>query len=112
MIELSDIALLLIVGLAGSYFWQAHGIREIALRATRLYCQRESLQLLDDSVALRALWLKRDRRGRWRFWRGYQFDFTVTGDERYVGRTVTLGKLVESVQVPPHRMPDDEHTLH
>ncbi|MBB3047529.1 hypothetical protein FHR99_001795 [Litorivivens lipolytica] len=112
MISLSDIALLLLVVLLGYYFWQAQGVRDIALRATRLYCQRENLQLLDDSIALRALWVKRDPKGRFRLWRGYQFEFTVSGEERYVGRTVTLGRFIEGIQVSPHRMPDDDRTLH
>ena len=111
-IEWSDLVLLLLVGSIGSYFWQAHGIREIALRATRLYCRREGLQLLDESVALRTLWLKRDTKGKVRGWRGYQFEFTATGDERYLGKIVTLGRQVESIQVPPHRIPEDERTLH
>ena len=112
MISFSDIALLLVVSLLGAYYWQAQGVREIALRATRMYCQREQLQLLDESVALRALWLKRGRDGRPHFWRGYQFEFTVTGGERYLGKTVMLGRLVESIQVPPHHIPDEEQTLH
>jgi hypothetical protein len=112
MFSLADIALLLLVLLVGSYYWQAQGVRDMALRATRLYCQRNGLQLLDDSVALRALWLKRGRDGRPHFWRGYQFEFTVTGGERYQGRTVTLGRTIESIQVPPHRIPDDDCTLH
>ncbi len=112
LIALADIALIIIVPLIIAYYWQAQGVRETALRATRLYCQREQLQLLDESVALRSLWLKRGADGRVHIWRGYQFEFTVTGGERYIGKTVTLGRLIESIQVPPHRIPDDEQTLH
>ncbi len=112
MFSLTDVFLLLLILFLGTYYWQAQGVRETALRATRLYCQREQLQLLDESVALRSLWLKRGTDGRLHVWRGYQFEFTVTGGERYIGKTVTLGRLIESIQVPPHRIPDDEQTLH
>ncbi len=112
MFSIADVILLLLVLVLGTYYWQAQGVREIALRATRLYCQRERLQLLDDSIALRALWLKHGRDGQLHIWRGYQFEFTVTGGERYLGKTVTLGRLVESIHVPPHRFPDDDPTLH
>ena len=49
------------------------------------------LQLLDESVALRALWFKRSPDGQLR-WRSYNFDFTSTGDDRYQGRIILLGK--------------------
>lgn len=112
MFSLADIALLLLVLLVGAYYWQAQGVREIALRGTRLYCQRHDLQLLDDSVALRALWVKRGKDGKLHLWRGYQFEFTVSGAERYQGKIVTLGRMIESIQVPPHRIPGEDHTLH
>ncbi len=112
MVGLEDIALLLVVLLVGAYYWSAQGVREVALAATRRHCERHQLQLLDDSVALRALWAKRDASGRWRLWRAYQFEFTATGDERYTGRTVTLGRQVEIILLPPHRFTPEGERLH
>lgn len=112
MINLGDLTLLLLVLLGGLYWWQAQGVRETALRATRLHCRREGLQLLDDTVALRGFWFKRDGKGRWHIWRGYQFEFTATGEERYQGRTITLGKEVERIVLPPHRFEPERDRLH
>jgi hypothetical protein len=37
-------------------------------------------------------------------WRAFYFEFTVIGDDRYVGRVVMLGNRVSEVQLDPHRM--------
>lgn len=112
MIDLGDLVVLTLATLAAIHFWRGYGVREVALAATRRYCREHGLQLLDDSVALRALWFKRNPRGALCLWRAYYFEFASTGDERYPGKTVTLGKIVESIQVAPHRLPDKEKTLH
>jgi hypothetical protein len=60
------------------------------------------LQLLDESVGLRALWLKRDTDGRIRLWRRYTFEFSSTGEDRYSGKVITLGKKVTDLHLDPH----------
>jgi hypothetical protein len=62
------------------------------------------VQLLDDSVVLRGFWLQRDPRGALRVRRSYLFEFTSTGNERYHGCTVMLGRRVETIQLAPHRL--------
>lgn len=109
---MGDIALLVTVLAIGGWWWRGQEVRELALRKARAHCRDLGLQLLDDSVARRNLWVKRDDRGHWRIWRSFHFEFTATGEERYEGRVVTLGRRVESVQLPPHRFADEDQTLH
>jgi hypothetical protein len=99
--------------LAVTYWWRALAAREVALRAARWHCEKMGLQFLDDSVALRGVWLKRNDRGRQCVWRCYVFDFSATGEERHQGRIITLADRVEGIQLPPHRF-EQEHdqTLH
>ena len=85
------------------YWWRALGMKEVALASTRRYCQKMGVELLDDTVVLRAFWLKRDPRGRVCMWRRFHFEFTSTGEERYLGRIVLLGNYVETIQLQPHR---------
>lgn len=96
-----------------AWFWRSQGVREVALAAARGRCRAEDLALLDDSVALRRLWLKRDIAGQPRIWRAWEFEFTVTGEHRYAGRVLTLGRAVEAVLLPPYRIahppPDRVH---
>lgn len=104
MYELSD--LFLIFGLClGLWYWlSARTMKEMALQAVRRHCQQMNLELLDESVVLKGYWLKRDPLGQMRLWRSYVFDFSSTGDDRYQGRIIFLGKHVEAVHIPPHRL--------
>lgn len=103
-IELHDLFWLTLIMLFCFHWWQSQKIKEVALRHTRRYCKEQSLQLLDDSIGLRALWFRRDEGGQLRFWRSYVFEFTATGDDRYQGRIVLLGRRVSSIQLEPHRI--------
>ncbi len=102
--ELGDFFWLLVVVLVIHYWWHSKGVKEIALNATRRHCIKLDLQLLDDSIALRGLWLKRDSLGKPRFWRSYVFEFSSQGDDRYHGRITLLGKRIESIDLEVHRV--------
>jgi hypothetical protein len=108
MFHLSHILVVGLVAIAVVYWWRALAAREVALSAARRECERLGLQLLDDTVALRGLWMKRNRRGQQSLWRAYQFEFSVTGGERYLGRVIMLSDRVEQIDLPPHVLPDRE----
>lgn len=104
MLTLGDLAIALLFSLLLWLWWSAQGAKQLALEATRRYCSSMDVQLLDDVVALRGFWLKRDEVGNVRVWRSYNFEFTSTGNERYQGRVVLLGKSVEAIYLDPHRL--------
>ena len=110
MVSLVDLFLVTALVTVLALWWQAQRTREIALAATKRALNQQQLRLLDDTVALRSAWFKRDKHGKLRFWRRYNFEFTVTGDERYQGFVVTLGNCIANIELPPHRFPDS--TLH
>jgi hypothetical protein len=87
--------LLLCLGLV-LWFWQ-NGLRawEQARTVSARACQRLGVQLLDDTVALERLWLRRDRQGRLRWERIYTFEFTDAGVNRRIGRVIMIGREVE-----------------
>jgi len=96
MPDLFFITLLLLIG----FYWSSSmKAREIAFNAVKAYCQKVDVLLLDEYVALNALWLRRDKLGKVRTWRSYQFEFTPTGEERYNGKVVMLGNKVLSIQL-------------
>lgn len=103
-IELSDIALILVVAVVVYWCWRAYAVKEMVLRIVRKHCKEMDVQLLDDTVVLRGLWLKRDGDNSLRVRRSYEFEFTSTGDERYHGSAVVLGLRLEAIQLEPHRL--------
>jgi hypothetical protein len=102
MLQLKHVILLAVVAIAIAYWWRALAAREVALGAARRKCEGLGLQLLDDAVALRGLWVKRNRQGRQCLWRAYAFEFSVTGGERHAGRVIMLADRVERVDLPAH----------
>lgn len=102
--DLSDLVVWgVFIGLA-YFWWQTRAATELALKVTRDHCESVGVQLLDDGLALRGFWIKRDAVGNLCLRRSYSFEFTSTGEERYHGATVMLGRRLESVQLDPHRM--------
>ncbi len=98
-----DLFLISVLVCIGFYWSNAMKAREIAFRAVKLYCQKLDLFLLDEYVALDGQWLKRDESGKLKAWRSYQFEFSSTGDERYTGKAIMLGRQVISIQLAPYR---------
>jgi hypothetical protein len=102
--DLSDLALWGAFIAAAVFWWRAYAVKELALKATKAHCEAVGVQLLDDGVALRGFWVRRDAAGNLRLRRSFLFEFTTTGEQRYHGCTVMLGQRVESVQLAPHRL--------
>jgi len=104
MFQFTDLLLLCLIFLLLAYWWSAQGIRQIALNSAKRHCQDMDVQMLDGSIALYRIWLRRDEQGKMRFWRSYAFEFTSTGVERYRGQVVLLGRNILSIQLEPHRI--------
>lgn len=80
------------------WFWHASmSAREQANSAAREACERLRLVMLDGTVSISRLWIRRDTDGRLRFERTYGFEYTDDGHRRLKGFVVTLGSRVTSV---------------
>lgn len=89
------ISVLLVTGV-GLWFWRdSLGAREQARAASSRACRQVNVQLLDDTVALERLWLRRDCDGRLKWERLYVFEFTDTGHRRQTGSVLLVGWRVE-----------------
>ena len=104
MLQLSDIIVLLIIAWATSFWWYAQAARQRALLICRKHCEQQGLQLLDETVSLSRLWIKRDQRGRLRCWRLYTFEFTHSGTDRFRGYVEMLGDQLEIISLGSFRM--------
>lgn len=130
------IALFLLALVIGSgWFWSdSLKARERMLETCARLCRDLRLQFLDETVTLASLRLGRSDAGWPQFTRRYQFEFSGTGQDRWLGRATLAGQRVISVQferpegvtilgdgakVSPEvarlthtTAPGDEHTLH
>lgn len=104
MLDLKALAWLTLLGLFIYYSWRAFQVKDRAYLAARRHCEQMQVQMLDQVVYLRRLWIKRSSSGRLGFWRAFYFEFTVTGGDRYQGRVLMLGRRIESVELEPHRI--------
>ncbi len=87
---------------AFAWFWyDSLRSRERAIALARRACERDSLQLLDYTVACMQTRIARDQDGRLRLRRSYRFEFSDTGDNRRLGTVVMLGAQVESLSMEP-----------
>ncbi|MCZ6828144.1 MAG: DUF3301 domain-containing protein [Gammaproteobacteria bacterium] len=105
ILDLGEVVLILVLAAYAAYLFQALRVRELALQAARRSCEREGVQLLDQSVSIQRLSVSRDAGGKWRVWRQYRFEYTVDGQERERGNVIMLGNRLQALVMA-------EHTLH
>lgn len=89
-------ALLLMAGLV--WLWlDSLRARDAGIVAARKTCEREALQLLDETVAIAKIRLARNEDGQLRIERTYAFEFSDTGDNRRKGEVTLIGAEVVSL---------------
>jgi hypothetical protein len=102
MFMLSGIILIGFMCLVYGYWFNAQKAKEFALGAARAHCLAMEAQMLDDYVALNGIFLKRDKAGKMQLRRSFLFEFSSTGNERYNGTLLMLGRRVESIYMEPY----------
>ncbi len=88
----------------GGLWWDGLQKRELAIQAARRVCQQAGVQLLDETVSLDRLRLRRDDRQQLRLYREYAFEYSDTGDNRLPGRVYLLGGEVLDVNLVVMRL--------
>ncbi|HNQ05093.1 MAG TPA: DUF3301 domain-containing protein [Thiobacillaceae bacterium] len=87
------------LGLLAMQWWDGLQKRELALQAAQRACVQAGVQLLDASVALRKLGLRRDEKQRMRLYREFAFEYSSSGEDRQPGRVYMLGARVLSASL-------------
>lgn len=99
---LAELAALLLICLIAWFWFDSLKAREAGVAAARVACEREGVQLLDDTVASRSLRLGRDDNGRMAIRRAYDFEYSDSGFDRYRGSVVLLGREVVMLDLAAH----------
>lgn len=97
-----EAAAILLIAAAGLFWADSLRARERALAAGRAACERNGLQLLDDSVAGAGMGLARNDAGELRFRRVFVFEFSDNGNNRRRGSVVVLGGEVQDLYIEPY----------
>ena len=100
---LSDSMLIVGLGFLGWIFWRQLALRELALKQAVAVCNKQGLQLLDQSIGLSGVSIQRRPSGSFCLTRQYQFEFTSTGERRYTGRIVMAGQKVLATELDAFR---------
>jgi hypothetical protein len=95
---------LLVIAIVAWFWMDSLRARERALAACARACAERNVQLLDQTVALSRLSLKRHPQGRVRLWRVYVFEYSTDGVDRRQGRATLFGPVVASVEIGPTGM--------
>jgi hypothetical protein len=99
MSDFSALVLLLVLGATVGLWLKLSVARERAVRVARQQCRLHGLQLLDETVGLRALRLRRVN-GLSRVERGYGFEVSIDGHDREPGRLWMIGDALTDLSLP------------
>jgi hypothetical protein len=90
--------LLVLLGLVGLWLKLSRA-REMAVAEARRQCERHGLQLLDETVGLAGVALRRVD-GLRRVERCYAFEVSIDGNDRQAGRLWMIGSRFTGVRLP------------
>lgn len=99
MSDLSNLLLLLALGAIVGLWLKLSVARERAVQEARRQCLQHGLQLLDETVGLRGVRLRRVN-GLRRIERGYGFEVSIDGHDREPGRLWMIGNALTSLSLP------------
>ena len=101
---LTELFVLLLIGVIVWFWFDSLKAREAGIAAARLACRREAVQLLDETVVGHGLRFARNDHGHMVLRRGFDFEYSVSGDDRRRGSVVIEGREVVLVDVSAHRL--------
>ena len=99
MSSLSDMLVLLTLGATVGGWMKLSTARERAVRVARAQCLQHGLQLLDETVGLRRVRLRRVN-GLRRVERRYDFEVSIDGNDREPGHLWMIGGAMSSLSLP------------
>ncbi|HEY9513385.1 MAG TPA: DUF3301 domain-containing protein [Rhodanobacter sp.] len=113
MSNLHDMLVLLALGTTVGVWLKLSTARERAVREARAQCLQHGLQLLDETVGLRGIRLRRVN-GLRRVERCYYFEVSIDGHDREPGRLWMIGSALSSLSLPviEHVLPPADPSEH
>ncbi len=107
MSDFSNLLLLLLLVSVVGLWLKLSVARERAVQEARRQCQQHGLQLLDETVGLRGVGLRRVH-GQRRIERCYGFEVSIDGNDREPGRLWMIGSALSRLSLPTITRAADE----
>ncbi len=101
---MSKVVSLLILGLVAWYWSYSQKMKQLALGASIKRCNEAGVQFLDHSVVMHRIGFRKNASNQWKMIREYRFEFTSTGEHRYVGRVILQGHYLVSTELEPYNL--------
>jgi len=99
-----DFILILTLCAMAWYWWDSAYCNELALTNCRTHCKAADVQLLDNSVVRRRVWLRRNENNNIQICRLYGFEYSDDMDSRHYGYIVILGHHLVEVRLETQQM--------
>jgi hypothetical protein len=100
-----NLLVVLTLCLLSFYWWYSGDFKALALGFATRHCEQFDLQLLDQSMVIKGLWLERNAGGALSVRRRYQFEFSSTGEQRYLGLLTMAGSMLKSIDTETYQLP-------
>ncbi len=100
-----EILLLTLILLIAWFWFDSVTKREIAIKIGKELASRCKLQLLDETVACKKIWFRRNSFGQVQLVRLYEFEVSADGRSRLACHLELLGKQLQNWDIPPYLQP-------
>lgn len=97
---INSLIILILLSIATWFWFDTLQCQEIAKAICKQQCKQLELQLLDDTIALVRVRLKRNNYGRLKVQRTYLFEFFDGGNKRQQGTIIMRGTTLEILEMP------------
>ncbi|HUB88973.1 MAG TPA: DUF3301 domain-containing protein [Dyella sp.] len=109
--DLATLLLLLVLMAIAGIWLVLSRARDRAIQEARRRCQQHGLQLLDETVGLSGVRLRRYR-GQRVLERRYSFEVSIDGDDREAGHLWMIGSVLTALILPTVELYTPEYPAH
>ncbi len=96
---MTSLIVILLLALFAWFWFENQGCKEIAILICKQTCRQIKVQLLDDTIVLTRIRLKRKSSGQLTLQRTYCFEFTDDGNARRSSTLLLTGKRLELIEI-------------
>jgi len=102
--QLYDLVLILALIAVAFFWWHDRGIKQKAYALALHHCQKRDVQLLDQNIRINHISLKFTKDKGFYLLRTFRFEFTHTGERRYLGHLQMQGNRFKHFELQAYQI--------